>query len=223
MKKIVVFVLSALLIALSAFPAFSAFISSPSSNPAPEIVGSDNEHDDCDAEIVICAYGNRATLDDESRAELEEAYASIFKASDIGDLNEKLDDLAAKLQITTDKFIVSDLFDVDYAESDGHEGHGKFTVTIKSNMLKNFACMLHYHNDAWELVENTSLNEDKTQLTFTASEFSPFAIVVHDGSAVTPSGGDNLILIITLSAVGAAAVGGGVAFGVITYKKKKAK
>ena len=44
----------------------------------------------------------------------------------------------------------------------------------------NYAGLLHYDNGEWKLLESTVTKDGK--ITFTVDDFSPFAIVVHDGS-----------------------------------------
>ena len=226
MKKIIValfVVVTAFAFTLQAFAASGKFVSSPSGKAAPELVESTNENEACSAEVIICAYYDRDTLNDADKAKLEAAYASIVNASDLADLNGDLASLAESLQISSDKLSVSDLFNVGYSDCAEHDAHGKFSVTIKPTVIDNFACLMQYDGSAWALVEDVLLDEETATLTFDMVDRAPYAIVVHDGSAVIPAvddGGSALvgILVGVGLAVAAAAV---VVF--VVYKKKKKK
>lgn len=228
MKKILAFsmvLLLALLMTVAVTADPGAFISSPSGNSAPTLIDFSNESDACTAEIKICAYSDRDTLDDAARAKLEEAYASIVGTTDLGSLNSALKDLAEKLQISSDQLAVSDLFDISYVDCDAHTDHGEFTITLKPTVLENYACLLHYNGSAWELVEYSEVSEDGAHLTFVTDDLSPFAIVVHDGTAVLPVDDDgNQTAVIVLGAVavlGAAATVASTVMVRIFYKKRK--
>lgn len=186
MKKIITFLFALLMITsllVTVFADNDAFVSSPSAVKAPELVDYENEDEDCTAVLVICAYADRSNLSEESKATLEEAYAAIVNSEDLSDLTEELDKLAKKLNVDSSVFAVSDLFDISYAGCVTHDEHGVFTITLKPHMLDNFAGLLHYKNSEWVLVEHAEVNEDGIHLTFEEDELSPFAIVVHDGTA----------------------------------------
>lgn len=187
MKRILTAVFAILMIAamtVSAFASSDAFVSSPSQKRAPELVDYENESEDCVAELEICAYGDRDQLEDEDRLKLEEAYSNLLETADLGDLNDDIDSLASSLKVDSNVFAISDVFDISYYDCDGHEAHGEFTITIKPESVKNYAGMIHYTDDGWELLES---EEKDGNITFVVDSLSPFAIMVHDGTASGPA------------------------------------
>ena len=188
MKKILTFAVVALMLLLPAMTAFAAsgsFVSSPSGKLAPELVSAENSDESCTAVVKVCAYANRSELPADMKATLEAAYASIVGATDLATLNGDIADLAEELSITSDKLAISDLFDVYYVNCDTHEHHKEFTIKLNFDNLQNFAGFLHYTEAGWELVE-CELNENG-ELTFTVDNLSPFAVIVHDGTAKIPT------------------------------------
>ena len=186
MKKIitclfVVLMMTSMLV--TAFAANGAFVSSPSVIKAPELISYENSDDACTATLIICAYADRDQLSADKKAALEAAYNAIVGTADLADLAEEIGKLAKKLNIDSGVLAVSDLFDISYSDCEAHEEHGTFTVTLKPHMLDNFAGLLHYKNSEWVLVEHAEVSEDGVHLTFEEDELSPFAIVVHDGTA----------------------------------------
>ncbi|MBO5111531.1 MAG: hypothetical protein J6D21_12560 [Clostridia bacterium] len=218
MKKILTCVFAILMMAALTVTVFAdpgSFVSSPSGISAPELVEYENSDKDCTAKIVICSYANRDSLSADRKAALEAAYNSIVNADDLSGLTSEIEKLAKKLQIETGVLAVSDLFDISYADCEAHEEHGTFTITLKPHMLDNFAGLLHYKNSQWVLVEHAEVSEDGVHLTFEEDELSPFAIVVHDGTAVLDEDGFPWWLLILVVVV----VGGAVTF--VVYDKKK--
>ncbi len=189
MKKILTVALMALLavvMTVSAFADPGAFVESPSGNAAPVLVEGKNMDEDCPAQLVIVSYSDRFTLSAEAVAALEAAYASVVGTTDLGTLNSDLDELAGTLSIGSEQLAVSDLFEVYYTDCDTHEDHKEFVITVKPNTLENFAGILHYENGQWVLLESEVKDGE---LTFVTDSLSPFAIVVHDGTAVAPAAG----------------------------------
>ena len=184
MKKILVFVLViifALGVSLSVSAAPGKFISSPSNNQAPELIGYQNSDEDCTGKLIITPYSNRKTLPDDILQKFEEAYRIIATTSDLSDLNEALNQMAADLGVDVSDLAVSDMFDISVIGCDNHVDHGHFDVTLKAESLKNFVCLLHYYNGTWRIVDSAEVTEDGTHLDFTEKEFSPFAVVVNTG------------------------------------------
>lgn len=206
---------------VSAFANPGSFVASPSLNPAPELVEGTNESKDCEAEIVITAYGNRDQLATDARQAIEGAYADIVGAVDITTLNVDLAAVAEKLGVDASTLAVSDLFDISATNCNkSHEKHGKFDITLKSETLDNFVCLLHFHNGEWHIVDGAEVTNNGEHLEFEADEFSPFAIVVSTEEVVAPKK-NNIGWIIALSVGGASAVGGGTWFAISYFKKKK--
>ena len=177
--------------------ATGGFLVSPSGNAAPEIVDATNESEDCESIVYIVSYADRHLLSDEGRQKLEDAYASIRGTNDVTTLSTTFAYLAGKLNLDPGKLAVSDLFDLNYV-CGTHEDHGKFEIVLKSTTFENFVALVHYTGDAWELMEDAKVEtvDGELHLTFTADEFSPFAVVVDTTEAEEP-GNDNEVLINT--------------------------
>jgi uncharacterized ion transporter superfamily protein YfcC len=181
MKKFFVLCLSLVLVAAmsTTMLAAGAFVSSPSGNPAPELVAGTNSSEDCESELVITAYGDRANLSEEARQVMEAVYAAIVGTEDLGTLNSGLAALAQSKGTTTANLAVSDLFDISATDCDGnHAEHGLFDITLKAETLNNFVALLHYYNGEWRVIDNAEITNNGEYLEFTEKEFSPFAIVV---------------------------------------------
>lgn len=209
-----------------------SFVSSPSGQSAPILVEAVNEDENCSAWIKITAYADRDSLPDDGRQEIEEAYNIVVETENLTTLNEALAELAAAKGIPGEYLAVSDLFDVRWEGCEDHQTHGAFKIKFSAETLENFVGLLHLHNGSWHLIENAMV-EDETYLTFTASEFSPFAIVVNtnpeaddtdsdtntDDGVVDPGTGDDITVL--RNAIIIAAVAGVVLITVSLIGKKK--
>lgn len=221
MKKalsVVVALIMCLALTMSAAAAPGSFVSSPSGNPAPELIEGVNEDENCEAKNVITPYSERDKLSDEKREFMEKVYDQIVESANVGELNKDIENLAKEKGIAVENLAVSDLFDISYYNCENHEEHSYFKIKFKAETLKNFVGLLHYTGDKWELIEGTQV-DDGIYLTFKVDSLSPFAIVVNTGV----DAGDNQTgqsfpwIYVVLMAV--AAIGFGVA--VYAYKKKK--
>ncbi len=189
MKKVFVAILTAIMIASLSVSSFAAsFVSSPSGNAAPTLVSFEFESDECDATLAVTAYSQRNTLSADGKTAIETAYTEIKSANDVSSLNADLAALAKSKEIKGTNLAVSDLFDVSYIGCDTHNGHGKVTVKLSAETLKNFVGLLHYANGEWELVAGATVSGD--EITFTVDSLSPFAIVV-DNTPDSPPTKDN--------------------------------
>jgi hypothetical protein len=186
MKKILTVLFAMLLLAclnVSCLAAGGSFVSSPSAKTAPTLIAYNNASADCKATIVVRSYSERDTFDAQKKKEIEAAYNSIVSAKDLGDLCADTEEIAAKLGVSTDTLLISDLFDISYENCTQHENHKNFTITVEPTSVVNYAGLLHYDNGEWELLESTSTADGR--ITFTIDDLSPFAIVVHDGNLGT--------------------------------------
>lgn len=182
MKKILTVALMVVMIAsltLAVSAEVGGFIQSPSNNQAPDLVEGANIDPDCVAQLIITAYIDREELPVEKRLMLEEAYRIIAANPNLGKLTDKLVTLAQKQGINVEDLAVSDMFDISSTDCDTHVDHGHFDVTLKSDTLKHFVCLLHYYKGEWTIVEGAKVTHEGTRLEFDADEFSPFAIVVN--------------------------------------------
>lgn len=219
MKKIAALILALVMmytLSIPAFAALGAFVSSPGNSGAPSLEDFFNETPECFAELVITAYKDRGTLEDEKKTDLEKAYQDIVNATDLSTLNSSLADAAKALGVKTTDLAVSDLFDLSYYSCEHHEEHGGFTIKLKANTFKKFVKLMHYNGTSWEIIENATVNENDI-LTFTVKDFSPFAVVVNTAETSSPTGDSGIIfyvLLIVASAAGIVAV---------AYQAKKAR
>ena len=135
---------------LSAAADLGDFVSSPSGNQAPELIGGENENGQ---KVSVTSYSDRNLLSSEARQLLEEAYSKIVGTTDVSTLNGRLAEIAADMGIEVAGLAVSDLFDISPEAGTS----GNFSITLKAETLKNFVCLLHYHNGQWEVVEIRNL------------------------------------------------------------------
>lgn len=211
-----------LCMSINVFAAPGSFVSSPSGNPAPELVSFDPADDQCTAQLIITAYADRSDLSDDLKALLETAYKAIAETDDITKLNADLAKLAADNKLDTKKLAVGDLFDAHVEGCTTHDGHVSFKITIKADSLDRFVGLLHMDaNCGWELVSDAEVSEDGKTLTFTATSLSPFAIVVNTDENL-PATGDNSKIATYLIIMAVAAVAFVVVFAA-SRKKQKAQ
>ena len=201
MKKVMAICLTLVMVmslGIAAFAAPGSFISSPSMNKAPILIGYENESSDCTAKLILTAYADRKTLPENLCAMIEKAYDMIVGTDDLSTLNSDVADLAKDAGVKVTALSVSDLFDLRYVDCSNHDLHGSFRIVIESETLENFVCLLHYYNGEWSIVDSAKVTNNGKYLEFTAKEFSPFAIVVKtDAENVTPPyTGDNSAIFI---------------------------
>ena len=221
MKKVFSICLALVMVfALSAtvFAAPGSFVNSPSHNDAPVIEDFENEDPNCTAELVVIPFGERDSLSDADKKEMEDAYNQIKNSTDLTDMFSGLKDIVNDLNILPSDLAVSDLFHIDYKDCVLHDDHGAFKIKLSADTLKGFAGLIQYLNGEWRLVEGAKV-EDGKYLIFRVDELSTFAIVVDSTKAetISPVTGDPTLAILA----------GSVAFVLITttvvvINKKKA-
>ena len=226
MKKIVL-LCAVMALCLTAIVPVSAdpgsFVVSPSQRQAPEFVEATPEVECDNASLTITAYGDRNDLPENLRKQIEAAYTAVAGAKDLGDLNGDLAALAAKLGLKVEDLSVSELFDIGCSDCSDHDSHGYFDITIASDFLKNFVCLLHYTNGEWKIVDGATVSEDGKQLSFREKDFSPFAIVVSDIAPTVEEPGTNGVPVVfwIIGGVGLVALVGGGAVALSITKKKR--
>lgn len=181
MKKFLAICLSFILMLCFSVSALAVggFVSSPSANQAPEVVGTDDKDEDCTVEVDITPYAERDDLLEQNREEIEEAYSQIATVSDLGELGEAFKDAAKDAGLdNTALMSISELFDVSVANCTDHNAHGAFNATIKPSSMNNVVALMVYSNGKWSMVKNFKINRSKGQITFTAEKFGPYALVV---------------------------------------------
>lgn len=174
MKKLVTLILSVIMVLSMTVAASAVFVASPSLNGAPvleEVKGGESN-----LIIKVTAYKDRATLDADTKAALEDSYKDIQAASTVADLTDAIKAVADKAGIKVADLKISDLFDVSVAEG---ETKDEITIVLKAETLKNFVALLHDKDGKWEVVDGAKVSGNK--LTFSVDSLSPFAIVVNSG------------------------------------------
>ena len=225
MKRVLMICLIIAMAMALTLPAFAAggFVASPSRNQAPELIEGKNEDDECVSKLVITSFADRKELPAETLAKLEEAYDQIKSVQYLDQLNSKVAEMAKNSGVTVESLSVTDMFDISPTECVDHANHGHFSITIEPDVLKNFVCLLHYYDGKWNIVEDAKVTGSGTRLEFTATEFSPFAIVVSSSEVVETVEAKNDWILFAGIASGVSAIGAGVAYGVkLNLKRKKA-
>ena len=190
------------------------FVSSVSEVPAPaQAAEPTSSNPDWKGTVTVSAYGEQAELSEEAKAEMTAAYESVKAAADVTALSSDVAAIAADKGVTVDALAVSDIFDISVEGAD----YGTLTITLKSDSFENFVALLHYTGSAWEVVKDAKV--EGNVLTFSADNFSPFAVVVSTDVKVpdSPKTGDSALAILA-----AAVVTGIAGVGVLCYGRKKA-
>lgn len=189
MKKVFAILLSVIMVlglSFSSFAADNSFTSSPSGKLAPTLVSFRAGSEDCTATLSIVPFSERDKLPDELRDLIEKAYKSIVDCTNLTDLCDALEALAAQLGIDPSDLAISDLFDLQTTACENcGKHHGNFSVGLSFETLGQFVAFLHMNKDGeWELVDGATVT-DGNILNFDIDDFSPFAVVVRKDSAGT--------------------------------------
>lgn len=195
MKKVLAICLALVMVISAGVMAFAqgGFVSSPSGNKAPVIISISYEEGSCNPKVVITPYVEREDLDEEKEEDMNEAYDEIASNKDLSVLCFELATIAASKNIPVLRFAVSDLFDVSLYHYGDHDFCGSVTVQLGAETLKNFVALLHRDVDGtWEVVPNVIVDVEAGTLTFSASNFSPFAVVVDTGVNDVPNTGASI-------------------------------
>ena len=195
MKKVLTLCLTILLVITLAIPAMAAtgsFVASPSTTGAPSLESATPDSEDCVAEVLITAFADRANLDEASRQELEEAYNQIVNSDTANAFVTALNQLAETLGMQVSGLSISHLFDIDTTNCATHDGHGGFTITLKIDNADKLLGVLHMgHSTQWEVCDSVVVDKEAGTVTFHANDFSPFALVVDNGTTEGPDIGDD--------------------------------
>ncbi len=184
MKKVFALFTVLLLVLSSSVTVFAApgqFISSPSGEPAPELVEYSNSDPNCVAKLEITAYSDRNSLSESERAAFESAYNDIVNAEDVSSLNSDIAKIAEDKGIPSSNLAVSDLFNISYLDCVDHDEHGNFRIKLKDETFNNFVGLMYYDGSEWHLIEDAVLDSNGNYLTFTTKQLGPFAVVVNAG------------------------------------------
>lgn len=176
MKKIMVIglvLVMCLSMSLTAFASNGGYIQSPTKNKAPEIVEVIPSTETSEKLVVtITPFAKSNTLTGETAANFRAAHEDIVANKDITVLVPEVKAVAEKANVKVENLAISDLFDL-YANM---KLTSEVTIKLNAETAKHFVALLHYHNDAWEVVDNATVKDNV--ITFTVKDLSPFAIVV---------------------------------------------
>lgn len=196
MKKALAICLALVIVVSAAMMVFAApggFVSSPSGNKAPVIITVSYEEGSCEPKVVVTPYSERESLENEKEEDMNEAYDEIAANKDLSALCSELSSIAESKNIPVSDLAVSDLFDVSAYHNVDHDYCGSITVKVSTETLRNFVALLHRDVDGtWEVVPNVIVDAEEGTLTFSADEFSPYAIVVNADAEDSPYTGTNI-------------------------------
>ena len=219
MKKVLVLCLTAVMIAsmcVCAFADSGLFVKSPSKNTAPTIEKFETLSEDCEADLVVTSYADRANLSQDKKDLLEDIYDAIV-ADNTEDFKDVFAAIAADKKVDSKNLAVADLFDISSTDCDSHGEHKGFSIELSTETLKNFVALLHHKNGKWEVVADAKVAADGKTLTFTAESLSPFAIVV-DSTKLPSDTSDNSNIALWVMLFSASAL----VVVLVALKKKKA-
>ena len=150
--------------------------------------------------VGLTKYADRADLLKEDRDLLEQAYADIAGADNLTTLIAGLKKIAGNLKSNV---AASDLFDISIF-IDGNQVHNTpVDVVLGIENAEKFAALVHMDEQGnWTVVEGAKVNADGN-LEATLNEYSPFAIVIADG---TPNPGDGIDVAVYASIMAVAAI-----------------
>lgn len=212
MKKALAIILSLVIVICAGVMAFAqgGFVSSPSGNDAPEVEEVSYEDGSCNPEIIVTPYRERGTLEEEKEEDMNEAYDDIAENEDLTNMCPELENVASAKGIPASRLAVSDLFDVSAYHNGDHDFCGTITITLSAETLKNFVALLHYNSDGtWNVVPDVIVNLDESTITFSAEDFSPYAVVVDTAADSAPNTGSSIYIpaiVMVISAVSLAVV-----------------
>ncbi len=187
MKKVFAICLALVMVfalGLNVMAASNNFVESPSNNRAPIIIDCKNESEDCTANVVVTPYGDRDSLTDEQKKNLEDAYNQIVNADNLEDMFSGVTSIVNPGTVITD-LAISDLFNMHYSDCDTHTGHGSFKIQLSTETLKGFVGLIQFIDGEWKIVDDAVV--DGNYLSFTADELSSFAVVVDRTKAESTS------------------------------------
>lgn len=173
-----------------------------------------SEDDDCAVDVVITPYINKDHIKDtftgvkneESIAELEEAYESITGQNEVTDFAPALIGKGLPFDIEDTCMVVSNVFDVstyhDGPHDDSVDHRRVYNLKIGADSLEYFMYLLHYNaqEKTWEIVHDAHVSgKNRDTLTFSFDCCSPFAIITcgakgncqYDYACAINAGGDD--------------------------------
>ncbi len=220
MKKVLAICLAVILVVSAGVLAFAqgGFVSSPSGNDAPTVIDIIYEEGSCMPKVIVTPYSEREDLENEKEDDMNEAYKEISMNADLSKLCPALKDISVSIGVSHLRFAVSDLFDVSVYHKLPHNYCGKITIKVSAETLKNFVALLHRNSQGvWEVVPDVVIDSANQTLTFSAKEFSPYAIVVDKDATSLPNTGSMLYIpaiVMVVSGISLVAV-------LVSLKKKK--
>jgi len=142
--------------------------------------------ENCHRKLVVTPYIFKETIESsKSRADIDIAYEQIMAAEKVYDLTVDVIPVAHNMGVHEDDLVIRDLFDITdyYCQLQGSE----IEITVSTETLKRFVCLLHYVDEAWEVVPDVYVdNNGYDKLTLHVDHLSPFAIVVYTDMRYVP-------------------------------------
>lgn len=173
MKKLITIILAiaiATTLSITAFAVPNNFVESI--EKSDDIIIEDFEGD----EIEIIIFNDRDKLPDELRESFEEGFKKITEVTDLGELSEKLKDIAEKNGIPVEDLAIGDFFFVTDKDGDGKVDENP-SVVVKVDGLDKFVTLMEYVNGEWRVVDAKVVNDGKS-LSFKVNNLGAYAVVL---------------------------------------------
>ena len=133
--------------------------------------------DDCHRKLVITPYYLKDTIEsEESKEEIEIAYQLIIETDSVASLCEDVIEIAHSLGVKEEDLVIRDLFDITPYNCELQNNVVELTLTTEQ--LDNFVCLLHYNGVEFEVVPDAYVTIDGCHLYIKVDDLSPFAIVL---------------------------------------------
>ena len=256
MKRIVFFLLAVLLLSATVLPCFASENITPDfkERPSPAICVKDQENSSGpfvgvyyndnsetpyfvrEGGIQLVSYAERATATEMVRNALQTAYASIARATYLGELNPKLDDEAhyRDASFSSVVFVASDLFYISLVDvtastlmtQDKANLVVAFSYDLPENNLPLYVMSQDPVEKTWHLLENSRVRTDENgELTIVFDRLAPTVILRMDPSRLEKRADipDARLIWICVAIVLVAVLGGAAALIAVTHFRDKKK
>ncbi len=220
MKKVLAVILAIVMVVSAGVLAFAqgGFVSSPSGNEAPEITDVEYGEGSCNPQIVVTPYNEREDLDESRKDAITAAYNEIAANEDLSKLCAALIGVAAANGLDVLQLAISDLFDVTAYHNGDHDYCGTITISLSSETIRNFVSLLHRGADGtWEVIPGVTVDYATNTVSFTAKDFSPFAVVVDTEADDVPDTGSEIVIPAIVMFIS------GISLAVVLFSLKKKK
>ena len=143
--------------------------------------------EDCHRKLVVTPYFLKETIESsKSRAEIDIAYNLIIAADHVYDLTDEVEPVANALGVNKEDLVIRDVFDITPYNCDLQ--NGTVAITLSTEDLNNYVCLLHYVDEHFEVVPDAYVTIDDHHLYLSVDKLSPFAIVLATDYNYNPDG-----------------------------------